>query len=99
MRPLRFHPSVQKDINGAVNHYWAISEGLAEEFWGEVQGALAAIERAPEAHHFDPSGLRRSNLKRFPYNILYVIKTDRIRVQVVRHNSRRPGFGVRRSKA
>lgn len=62
MRPLRFHPSVQKDINGAVNHYWAISEGLAEEFWGEVQGALAAIERAPEAHHFDPSGLRRSNL-------------------------------------
>jgi len=80
-----------------MNHYGAISDGLAEEFWEELQASFSAIQRAPEAHHFDPSGLRRSNLKRFPYNILYVIKIDRIRVQVVRHNSSRPGFGVRRS--
>ncbi len=97
VKPLRFHPSVQRDINEAMDHYASISESLADGFWIELQGAFANVESAPEAHHFDQSGLRRFNLTRFPYNILYVVKDDRIRIQVVRHNSRRPLFGVRRS--
>ncbi|NNE55203.1 MAG: type II toxin-antitoxin system RelE/ParE family toxin [Flavobacteriales bacterium] len=97
MKPLRFHPSVQRDINEAMDHYASISDSLGEGFWIELQEALANIEGAPGSHHFDQSGLRRFNLDRFPYNVLYVILEDRIRVQVVRHNSRRPSFGVRRS--
>ncbi|MDA1005403.1 MAG: type II toxin-antitoxin system RelE/ParE family toxin [Verrucomicrobia bacterium] len=96
MKPLRFHPSVQRDIKQALNYYGSILESLAEGFWSEVQEVLRKAEGAPEAHHFDVSGLRRINLERFPYNILYVIKEDRIRIQVVRHNSRRPGYGARR---
>jgi plasmid stabilization system protein ParE len=81
-----------------MDHYASISEALAEGFWNELQGAFGNVVATPTAHHFDPSGLRRFNLKRFPYNILYVVKGDRIRIQVVRHNSRRPNFGVRRAK-
>ncbi len=96
MKPLRFHPSVQRDIDEAMGFYGAITEALADEFWNEVQQTLREIHERPEAHHFDKSGLRRVNLSQFPYNILYVIKEDRIRVQVIRHNSRRPGYGMRR---
>jgi plasmid stabilization system protein ParE len=98
VKPLRFHPSVQRDTKKAIDYYASISEGLGDGFWSELLEALAEVERTPEAHHFDRSGLRRINLKRFPYNVLYLIKPDRIRVQVVRHNSRRPGYGVRRSR-
>jgi toxin ParE1/3/4 len=95
---LSFHPSVQRDINEAMEFYAGITEALAEEFWKEVQQALREIHERPAAHHFDKSGLRRINLSQFPYNILYLIKKDRIRVQVIRHNSRRPGYGTRRNK-
>ena len=98
MKPLRFHPSVQRDINEAMDFYSSISESLGEGFWTELEKVFSELKKAPEAHHFDPSGLRRINLKRFPYNVLYLIKEDRIRIQVVRHNSRRPSFGVRRSR-
>ena len=41
----------------------------------------------PTHHHFDDSGYRRFNLKRFPYNVLFEDLEDRVRVVVVRHNS------------
>jgi len=79
-----------------MDHYGSISESLAEGFWKELQEAFAKVGSTPEAHHFDQSGLRRVNLKRFPYNVLYVVKEDRIRVQVVRHNRRDPRYGSHR---
>lgn len=79
-----------------MDYYGSISELLAQGFWDEIREGLKAIELQPEGHHFDASGLRRVNLARFPFNILYVVKADRIRVQVIRHNSRRPGFGTKR---
>ncbi len=87
---------MQIDINQAMGYYYGISEALGDGFWDELQQFLAAIEANPEGFHFDTSGLRRCNLNRFPYNILFEILADRIRVQVVRHHSRRPSFGLRR---
>jgi len=98
MKPLRFHPSVQQDIDAAIRHYGSISDALANDFWRELSIALEKIQVNPERHHFDVSNLRRCNLKRFPYNILYLVKPDRIRVQVVRHNLRNPSCGVRRRR-
>ena len=37
-------------------------------------------------------------MKKFPYHILFEELEDRLRVQVVRHNSRNPGFGMRRKR-
>jgi len=96
MKPIRFHPRVQLDLQDAYAYYASISERLAEDFWNEISDSIKRIESNPEAHHFNSPGIRRCNLKRFPYNILFVIMRDRIRIGVVRHNSRNPSFGVRR---
>ena len=53
VKPLRFHPSVQLDIDQAMGHYASISEALAEGFWIELQGAFENVKSAPGAHHFD----------------------------------------------
>jgi hypothetical protein len=98
VKPLRFHPDVQRDINRAMAYYGAISESIADEFWTEVNEAFRRIERNPRGHHFDSEGLRRFNLERFPFNVLDLEKPDRIRVQVVRHNSRHPTYGRKRRK-
>lgn len=96
MKPIRFHPRVRHDLQEAYAYYATISDRLAEDFWNESSDSIKRIEANPEAHHFDVSGIRRCNVKRFPYNILFAILHDRIRIGVVRHNSRAPSFGVRR---
>ena len=96
MKEIRFHGGVQRDINAALRYYREESEGLADEFWITISEAFEEIQRYPGRHHFDDSGYRRLNLKRFPYNLLFEELTDRVRVVVVRHNSRKPNFGTRR---
>jgi len=96
VKPLRYHPAVQRDLDGAMAYYLSISEEVAGGFWAEICAAFEQIREYPERGHFDPSGLRRLNLKRFPFHILCLVLPDRLRVQVVRSNSRRPSFGARR---
>lgn len=45
----------------------------------------------------DETGLRRRNLEKFSFHILFEELDDRIRIQVVRHHSRKPTFGTKRS--
>ncbi len=75
------------------------SDSVASQFWDELSLALEEIRTGSIRHHFDTSGLRRLNLVKFPYHILYQDLDDRLRVQVVRHNSRNPKFGTRRKKS
>lgn len=97
--PVRFHPRVQLDLDHALKYYSDISQRLEDDFWAEFQTALEKIQTGPERFHFDTSSkLRRFNLKQFPYNILYRIYDDRIRIQVIRHNQRNRSFGLRRKQ-
>ena len=93
---LTYHPNVRRDLDEATQYYSQAGEKLANDFWSEITVALEEIRRFPTRHHFDASGLRRKNLKRFPYHILFEILADRIRVIVVRHDRRNPKFGVGR---
>ncbi len=93
---LTYHPSAQKDINEAVNYYDGIAEHLGDEFWKELTDAFASISEFPTQNHFDASGLRRRNFKKFPYHVLFEIPPKRVRAIVVRHNRRRPSHGLRR---
>lgn len=96
MKLLRYHPDVPAEVREILAHYESISGRLADEFWNELTTALAQAREYPERHHFDPSGRRRGNLTRFPYHFLFRIFDDSIRITVVRHNHRNPGYGVRR---
>jgi plasmid stabilization system protein ParE len=97
MRDLIFHPAVVKDVREIVGKYSEISEELANRFWQELEFAIEGIARFPERHHYDPSGLRRSNLEKFPYHLLFEERLDGLRVIVVRHHHRNPSYGLRRT--
>ncbi|MCB1105220.1 MAG: hypothetical protein H7A44_02730 [Opitutaceae bacterium] len=78
-------------------YYAGISPRLADAFWAELLEAIDDATAHPERHHFDPSGRRRANLRKFPYHFLFRTFPDQIRVIVVRHNRRDPHFGSRRA--
>lgn len=99
MKSLRYHPAVQRDLDEAMEFYLSVSDRVAEEFWIEVTAAIERVHAYPDSGHQGPNGLLRFNLRKFPYHILYVETSDRVRVQVVRHHSRRPSFGIGRQKS
>ena len=80
----------------AAMHYAEISERVLSSFWRELESVISSIERIRRSHHYDPCGLRRANMKRFPYHLLYDIYDDIVFMVVFRHDSRLPTFGTTR---
>jgi plasmid stabilization system protein ParE len=98
--PTIFHKRISHDLRSALDHYER--EGgtkLADRFFEEIQHAVDSIERNPEGHHFSDGGLRRIQLKSFPYNILFEIDGSFLWIAVLRHDRRHPSFGLRRKKS
>lgn len=90
------HPKLAEDIRETALHYAQISERVLSSFWSELESVIASIEKNPRSHHYDSCGLRRANLRRFPYHILYDIEDDSIFMVVFRHDRRLPSFGTKR---
>jgi plasmid stabilization system protein ParE len=92
-----FHPKVPNEVRAILDYYEDISRQLADEFWLELNSAIQNAESFPYLHHFDPSGRRRINLKKFPYHLLFRVIEQNVRITVVKHNSRHPNLGTGRA--
>jgi plasmid stabilization system protein ParE len=91
-----YHPAVQRDVNGILRYYEDVSSNLADEFWNELLRLIEQIGENPDRSHPAERGLRRVNLRRFPYHILFRRFPMTIRIIVVRHHKRHPNVGMRR---
>jgi len=91
-----YHPAVQREVGAVLRHYDRISPSLGDAFWDELMAWIEAARVAPERFHLTDRGLRRVNLKRFPYHFLYRQVARGIRVIVVRHHRRHPSYGIKR---
>jgi hypothetical protein len=92
------HPKLADDIRHAAMHYAEISERVLSSFWLEPESVITSIERNPRSHHYDPCGLRRADMKKFPYHLLYDIDDDTVFMVVSKHDRRHPAFGTARKK-
>jgi hypothetical protein len=80
----------------ALERYDTVSQRLAEEFKAELRQVIAVAAAKPGRFHLIKPGFHRANLKRFPYHFVYREVADGIRVTLVRHHRRVPGFGLTR---
>ncbi|HAL72539.1 MAG TPA: hypothetical protein DCP71_12290 [Verrucomicrobiales bacterium] len=92
------HPKLAEDIRSVAQHYAEISERVLQSFWLELDAVLESVGKNPRSHHFDSSGLRRANFRRFPYHLLYEVDDQTIYRVVLRHDRRKPSFGISRTK-
>lgn len=94
---LIYHPAVQADVEAAVAFYESRVPGLGAGFIRELDEAIGAVLRAPDAWPIVKSGIRRYAMARFPYGIYYRCNTEEVRVLVLKHHHRRTEFGLRRN--
>jgi plasmid stabilization system protein ParE len=93
---LEYHPRIQRDVNRILRHYDRISPRLGDEFWDELTHLIELVSSKPQRFHFAGRGLRRANLRRLPYHLLFREKPGGVRVIVLRHNRRRPRYDTKR---
>ena len=96
MREATYHPKVPGEARTILRHYESVSVSLGDAFWKELLEAIEYARKFPERHHFDRTGLRRANLKRFPIHFLFRVFPNRIRITVIRHDRRDPDRGAGR---
>lgn len=81
-------PAAERDLEEAIDWYFARSTEAAERFADEMDRALDDIREAPARFPRWDDRHRFFLLRRFPYYVAYRTEPGRILVVAVRHTSR-----------
>jgi plasmid stabilization system protein ParE len=87
---VEFLAVAEAELAEAVSYYNEQSEGLGYDFAGEVRQTIARIVRFPEAWTKLSERTRRCRAKRFPYGLVYQIRSNAILIVAVMHLRRHP---------
>lgn len=92
-----FHRLVQSDLGIVLQYYETVGgKRLADRFFDEITALVEAIEQRPGSFHPVAKDLRRANMSNFPYHLLFRDRLEAVRILVLRHHRRHPGFGAKR---
>ena len=88
----RFHPRAEAEFDEAVRTYEDCQPGLGLEFAEEVYAAIGRISEFPDAWSAMSRTTRRCLLNRFPYGVIFQVKSGALRIVAVSNLHRRPGY-------
>jgi plasmid stabilization system protein ParE len=88
----RLEDRAEAEIWQAIEHYESCRPGLGEEFGLELEAAFQQILAHPLAWPKLDASLRRCQVRRFPYAVIYRVRPREIQILVVMHLHRRPGY-------
>ncbi len=92
------HPAAEQDLHDAAVFYEREGSPLvAARFIGEFKRVTALLRDHPELGSPRTQGQRGFSMSVFPYTVLYSIGADEIRILVVKHDRKQPGFGQKRA--
>lgn len=89
---IRFLLSARRELNGAVRYYDAQRVRLGEQFRDEAWETIRRIEDFPLAWHPLGGAIRRCQMQRFPYGIIYEPSELEIVVIAVAHLHQKPEY-------
>ena len=89
---LEFHPEAELELIEEATYYELQVPGLGERFAAEIRRATDVLLEYPEIGPPADSHLRKFVLNRFPFTLYYSVTSDVLRIEVVAHQSRRPGY-------
>lgn len=96
---LILRPEAERDIAEAAEWYDQQRAGLSLQFRAALDNTFASIEENPQLHAQVYQNLRRAFVRRFPYGVFYVPRTEGLVVVAVLHTARDPGLWRARFKS
>lgn len=95
-RELIVRPEAEAELSEAFDWYEERVSGLGSDFLLNVDAAFHSILRNPHLFPVVHNNLRRVLIRRFPYQIFFVLEDKRIVVLAVFHARRNPRRWMRR---
>ncbi len=81
-----------QEMIDAAKYFEEQQPGLGQNFLDELQDSFNLIITMPYAYPMVGKRTRKKILYRFPFNIIYAIEDDRIRVLAIAHQKRQPTY-------
>lgn len=92
------HPDAERDLTEATNFYAdKAGPALARRFLDEFERAARLVVEYPDLGVPLAHGRRLFPLRVFPYALVYRRLDTGVRILIVRHQHRKPGFGGSRA--
>ena len=91
-----FHQLAESEFDKAVDFYEDCQRGLGLEFAQEVYATIALIVRFPDAWSPMSKNTRRCLVNRFPFGVIYQVKSEAIHIIAVADLRRRPDYWLNR---
>jgi hypothetical protein len=91
-----FHEYAEAEFKKAVAYYEDCRAGLGIEFAQEVYTTISRIIQYPEAWSQMSKNTRRCLVNRFPFGVIYQVKSDLVLIIAVADLRRKPGFWLDR---
>jgi len=97
----RIAESARIEFVESASWYDSRQTGLGRDFVNEVETAFQICRDRPQScpaaeHYRGRRDIRRVRVRRFPYQVLFQIADDELRVIAIAHFSRRPLYWVDR---
>ena len=97
MKKVSVHRSARKEVSDVIAYLdEKAGERSGDAFFDELTSVLESLQTRYTSHHFYRGDIRRVNLKRFPYHVLYRVHPSTVRVLAIRHDHRHPDHGMNR---
>ena len=91
-----FHEHAEKEFDRAVEYYEDCRRGLGIEFAQEVYATIDRIIQYPEAWSPMSKNTRRCLVNRFPFGVIYQIKSKSVCIIAVADLRRHPDYWLYR---
>ena len=82
MKPLIIRQRARSDVRSARNWYERERSGLGSAFTEQLDGVIARVGALPFQFSEVRPGVRRALLRRFPYAIYFVVRSDEVPVVI-----------------
>ena len=86
------HPEADQELVAATLWYEERQPSLGSDFVDEFERTLRRITAEPERWRQFQGENRKLNFDRFPYAIVYAIRSDTLHIKAVMHLHRRPFY-------
>jgi hypothetical protein len=87
-----FHPRADEEFDEAVQYYEDCQTGLGLESAEEVYAAIGRIAAYHDAWPVMSTSTRRCLVNRFPYGVIFQVKSGMLRIVAVANLHRRPDY-------
>jgi plasmid stabilization system protein ParE len=88
------HPEAERDVANALDFYGEhAGAAVAERFLDEFERVVGLLVAYPGLGTSTANGRKTFPLRLFPYSVIYREREGDIRILVVRHQHRKPGYG------